>query len=768
MKTRYQIVTLLSVVLLLVTICSGQTLIPPQETGASPTAKGELHTTLRLLANTKSVQPGSSFTVGLLMTMQKGWHTYWKNSGEAGLPTQIHWSLPKGVTAGDISWPLPHKYDESGEVLTYGYETENMLLVDISTPKTLRPGSKLTLKANVNWLECEHLCIPGSGLVELILPVKTEGPERDNVTFFDRYSAQVPRQYSPSDAFALATELRDNAVEIRIRANGKNKLVVTKDATPDFYPEAIEEIVNGRTVVTANAGEATLRVPLSVSEKVQKAFTFRGVLIYQIESGERTAVELSVPLPVEFCATLPIVGENKEDSGSLLNQTFATTVGQGDEMPFSLYLAFAFIGGLLLNIMPCVLPVIALKIFGLVRMAGDQPRQVKRLGIFFSLGILASFLVLALLVILLKGAGEQVGWGFQFQEPLFVVAMSALIFAFGLSLFGVYEIGLPAVVAFAGVGGALEKRAKEGKGYTASFAEGVFATILATPCTAPFLGTALGFAFAQRAWVTLVIFTTVAIGMALPYVVLTAKPAWMKFLPKPGEWMVTAKQFMGFLLMATMLWLLYVLGKQLGMEAVIWTGAFLLTIGVACWLIGRFATLNAARSRYVTTWVIAVVVVVLGYWVFMETILDVRTVIAGVPSSSQPVVSADRKGIPWQPFSLSRLEADLKDKRTVFIDFTADWCLTCKVNEKTVMNDEKIVEKFKKHDMVAIRADWTKRNPDITRLLAKFGRSGVPLYVIFPAGRPSEPIVLPEVITTGIVLDAIDRAVSVRSAIIGS
>jgi thiol:disulfide interchange protein DsbD len=767
MKTKYRAFAFCALAILFLPTSFGQSLAPLQK-GAGT---GVLHTKTQLLASVKSIQPGSSFTVGLLMTMDKGWHTYWKNSGEAGLPTRIQWTLPKGVEARSIRWPLPHKYNESGEVLTYGYEKENMLLIDITTPKALTLGSTATLKANVNWLECEHLCVPGSSNVELTLPVRAEKPAADNSAIFEQYIAQVPHMYSPTDAFTLSTEARNGVVGIRMLANGGNRFVTAKDVVPDFYPEALEEIVSGRTEVTADAREAKLRVPLSVYEKSQKALTLRGVLIYQLESGERTAADITVPLSAEFCAELPIVGEKADEKGgssSILDQTFVTSIAQGEQIPFSLYLAFAFIGGILLNIMPCVLPVIALKIFGLVRMAGDRPRQVRRLGVFFSLGILASFLALAAIVILLKGAGEQVGWGFQFQEPLFVIAMSALIFAFGLSLFGVYEIELPAVLAFAGVGSALEKRAKEGKGYSASFAEGIFATILATPCTAPFLGTALGFAFAQPAWVTLVIFTTVAIGMALPYLVLTMRPVWMQFLPKPGEWMITAKQFMGFLLMATMLWLLYVLGKQLGMEAVIWTGAFLLTIGVACWLIGRFATLNAARSRYVMTWVVAVAVVVLGYWVFLETVLDIRTVIAGVPSGNQAIVSGDSEGIRWQPFSLAKLEADLKDKRTVFIDFTADWCLTCKVNEKTVMTDEKIAEKFRKHNMVAIRADWTSRNPDITRLLAKFGRSGVPLYVIFPAGRATEPIILPEVITTGIVLDAIDRAVSVQSASVGS
>ena len=731
----------------------GQSLIPGQ--GSVSGGNDAFHTKVSLVADVKSIKPGSPFTIGLLMKMDKGWHTYWKNSGESGLPTQIRWTLPEGITAGEIRWPLPHKYNESGEVLTYGYEDETMLLVDFTAGQGLVAGTPLTLKADVNWLECEHLCIPRSRVVELTLPVSSGASQRDNAGLLDKYASQIPQPYTTSADFTFDAAPRNAAVEIELHAKAGKRFAVVQDVSPDFYPEALEELSPGRTEVTAGPDEARLRVPLSVYEHQDAALVFRGVLVYQMESGERKAVEIAVPLPAEFTTGLPIVGGG---GGSILDQTFVSTGTGVKLLPLPLYILFAFIGGLLLNIMPCVLPVIALKIFGLVRMAGDHPRQVKRLGLFFSLGILVSFLVLALLVIILKGAGEQVGWGFQFQEPLFVIAMSALVFAFGLSLFGVFEVGLPAVVAFAGIGSALEQRDKKGKGYTASFAEGVFATVLATPCTAPFLGTALGFAFAQPAWVTLTIFTSVAAGMALPYLVLTLKPAWMKFLPKPGEWMVTAKQLMGFLLMATVLWLLYVLGKQLGMESVIWTCAFLISVAIACWLIGRFATLNASRTRYVTTWVVAALIAAGGYWVFLESILDIRTAIAGVSSGEQQTMTNDTGGIPWQSFSLDKLETELNGGRTVFIDFTADWCLTCKVNEHSVLTDRKVVDKFKEAELVAIRADWTNRNPDITKLLAKFGRSGVPLYVIFPAGRPTEPIILPEVITTGIILDAIGRA----------
>jgi thiol:disulfide interchange protein DsbD len=717
---------------------------------------------VKLVSSVKTIQPGSAFNVGLVMKMDSGWHTYWQYSGEAGLPTEVKWKLPNGFRAGEVRWPIPNKYNESGEVITFGYADETMLLIQLTTPATLSPGRTVTLKAEVSWLECERICVPGSQNVELTLPIAAPAPDADNITLFAAYEALVPPAFSASSPITYTHSMVGSMLELRVTPKETGALVVAGDRLPDFYPVPPEVIAVGRTVVEASENGATLRMPLSVYERVKGVQTFRGLIVFQLVGGKREGAFVEFVIPPGVAEALPIAGE-AGGSTDILNQTF-TSVGQetSTESIF-LYVFYAIIGGILLNIMPCVLPVIGLKIFGLVKMSGDNPRKVKRLGWAFSLGILASFMALALVVIVLKTAGEQVGWGFQFQEPLFVIMMSAVVFAFGLSLFGVYEITLPGA-AVAGLSAAAGDTARKEGGYGASFSEGIFATILATPCTAPILGTALGFAFAQPAGIVLLIFSATALGMALPYLILTTKPAWMKFMPKPGEWMVTAKQFMGFLMMATLLWLLYVLGKQLGMEGVIWTSAFLLTIGISCWMIGRFATLTASRAAVVRTWSLAILVTVAGYALFLESILDVRSVIAGV-STSVADGSHESDGIPWQPFSLDRLNKELQDKQAVFIDFTAEWCLTCKVNEKTVLADDEVVARFRTRGIVPLKADWTNRNPDITKLLGKFGRSGVPLYVVFPAGRPGEPIVLPEVITAGMVIEALDAAGPAQSVL---
>ncbi len=712
------------------------------------------HTKISLLSNVRHIQPGVPFTVGVLMKMEEGWHTYWAYAGEAGLPTQIQWKLPRGFTAGEIQWPLPHKYNESGDVLTFGYESETMLLVQITPPSSLQIGSAITLSAEVSWLECEKLCIPGDDHIELMMPVAAKTPDKNNVELFEKYRQLIPRPLSPDAGVLFEVKTGNGNIDLHLRTTGSKPFA--ENIPPDFYPGPAGDLTIGRTQVSTEGADFVLRVPLSSLEKVSGSVIFRGVLTYQLEGEERKAALVEVQLSQKFVASVPITGDAPmQPEESLLDRKFNAIETAQAQQPLYMYVLFAVLGGLLLNIMPCVLPVIALKIFGLVKMAGDEPREVRKLGWYFSLGILVSFLSLASAVVLLKSAGESVGWGFQFQEPLFIIAMSTLVFGFGLSLFGVYEINLPGMTAV----GSVVSGAEQKKGFIAPFSEGIFATILATPCTAPILGTALGFAFAQPAYVTFLIFSATAFGMSLPYLILTMKPAWMRFLPKPGGWMVAAKQFMGFLMMGTVVWLLYILGTQLGMEAVIWTSAFLLFVGVACWMVGTFATLTVSRGRSLSTWLVALLVVIIGYVLFIGDILKARDILSGEDHARPSASPTEGNGILWEPFSLERLEAHLKENKTVFIDFSAEWCLTCKVNEKTVLVDQRVVESIKAKNIVTIKADWTNRNDTIARLLAKFGRSGVPLYVVFPAGKPTEPIVLPEVITPGIVLEALENAV---------
>jgi thiol:disulfide interchange protein len=386
-----------------------------------------------------------------------------------------------------------------------------------------------------------------------------------------------------------------------------------------------------------------------------------------------------------------------------------------------------------------VLPVISLKIFGFVQQAGQSRQKILRSGLAFTAGIFAWFIGLALILIGLKTAGHQITWAFQFTNPYFVLFMSAVVLVFALNLFGVFEISLPqsATRGLLGFG--------SNAGDAASFFQGVFATILATPCTAPFLGTALGFAFSQSAAIILAMFVAIAAGMAAPYLLLCAQPAWLRFLPKPGPWMVRVKQFMGFLLLATLLFLLYVLGAQRGLEAVTWASCFLLVLSLVCWMKGAFLTpVASARARLITTVLIAMLLISSGLYFIGDKFRDSRLVATAVEGTAG-----------WQPFTPARLQAELDQGHIVFVDFTAAWCLTCKFNEASVLESAAVREAFQRHGVTKIKADWTNGDPAITKLLKQFGRPGVPLYVLYP-GKTAEPVVFPELLTKSIILDRLE------------
>jgi thiol:disulfide interchange protein DsbD len=391
-----------------------------------------------------------------------------------------------------------------------------------------------------------------------------------------------------------------------------------------------------------------------------------------------------------------------------------------------------------------VLPVLSLKVMSFVRHANEDRGVQLRLGLTFALGVLASFLALALVVIGLQTAGDQLGWGFQFQNPVFVVVMAAVVFTFALSLFGVFEIILPMNL---GAGGG------RAGAYAESFLNGILATALATPCTAPILGTALGFAFTQSAASILAIFLVIGVGLSLPYVLLSANPAWLRFVPKPGAWMDRFKQAMGFLLMATLVWLLWVLGQQVGTPGVVATLAFLTTLGAALWIYGAFLTLSASSTRRAVVWILMLVLVGGGWWQFLHGSFTGEA----LAETATATTTAAEHG-RWKPFSVASLEAEVGAGNTVMLDFTAAWCTTCKVNEATVLHTDAIESKLEELGVVTMLGDWTHRDEEITKVLRKFGRSGVPFYAVFPAHRLDAPIVLPELITSQLVLDALDEA----------
>jgi thiol:disulfide interchange protein/DsbC/DsbD-like thiol-disulfide interchange protein len=662
-----------------------------------------------LLSNTSAVVSGKPFEVGVLLEMAPGWHSYWEYPGDAGLPTAISWTLPDGFVAGPIQWPLPKRTIEPGDIEVYAYSDKVLLLTAI-VPTPNISESSLTLRAKVDWLVCEEICIPGSANLELSLPVAREAALA-NEELFSAFRSLLPAATPPP--YNLEWTRKDNSLELNVTGLGNAKAV---DLFP--LPRADEQVGHPQDGTIQN-GSATI--------KIENSGDLRGVLVVETETGRR--------------------GWLVSSSEQLGSRAPPSTLlpSQGAKQP-GLWqaLMFGFLGGFILNLMPCVLPVISLKIFGFIRQAGDHPERILRHGLAFIAGIFAWFLGLGLVIVALKAAGSEVTWAFQFQNPWFNLIIGCIVFVFALNLFGVFEIVLPGRASTA------LAEASTQEGYAGSFFQGIFATLLATPCTAPFLGTALGFAFSQSAMMILGMFASVALGMSAPYFLLSARPGWMKLLPKPGPWMERVKQFMGFPLLATLIWLLYILGNQRGHEAVIGFSTFLLCLAVCCWIYGAFCgPLSPPRIRILS---LAIIVLILfgGASFFLGGKF--------AQSTTPGVTSGPTDGIAWKPFSQKALDDLLAAGKAVFLDFTADWCISCKFNERTAIDVPAVREAFSKDGIVAMKADWTNANPEITAALKKFGRVGVPFYVLYPAGRSSQPIILPEILTQSIVLEALSKA----------
>jgi thiol:disulfide interchange protein DsbD len=677
--------------------------------GLGQTYHGNQLVKAELLADTNTIVAGKPFTAGLLLRMAPGWHTYWKFSGDAGLPTELKWKLPPGWKIGEIQWPIPLKTVDPGDIETYGYENEVLLMQEITPPQKL-DSSSVKISAEANWLVCEKICIPGSASLQLDLPVSATA-QPANGELFERYRRLLPQNW-PQANVATASWTRTGS-DLRLNITSPT---LAKYPSVDFFPLPDEGTVVGHpSTQSRDQNQISLRIPIESSGRNLSSMAGLVVFSQQPNGVDRAAWQVPTSPAVSAARPVPIRGV------------------------FS-FLFFGFLGGLILNLMPCVLPVISLKIFGFVQQAGQSRQKILRSGIAFAIGIFAWFIALAVILIALKSAGRDVTWGgFQFTNAYFVLVLSVIVLVFALNLFGVFEISLPQPIT-SGLLSSTDRKDDIG-----SFFQGVFATVLATPCTAPFLGTALGFAFTQSAVIILAMFVAIAAGMSAPYLLLSAQPAWLRFLPRPGPWMVHVKQFMGFLLLATLLFLLYVLGAQRGLEGAIWASCFLLVIAVACWMKGAFVLPTASVVKRSIVLVL-MLLLLLGSGIYF----------IGNKFHSAKMASADlelRGG--WQPFTPDRLQAELDQDRTVFVDFTAAWCLTCKFNEASVLESAEVRDAFERHGIVKLKADWTNGDPVITKLLAHFGRPGVPLYVLYP-GKNEEPIVFPELLSKGILLEKVE------------
>ncbi|MCE4224486.1 thiol:disulfide interchange protein [Methylobacterium sp. C25] len=698
--------TLAALVLLLAGLTEAGALVPKQPKDLVRAS---------LVAETATVAPGTTVTVGIHMAMKPGWHVYWRNPGDSGLPPEMAWVLPPGVAIGAIDWPVPERLPVQ-TLMNYGYEGEVTLLMPLSVPKESPAGQPLHLKGKLSYLVCEEICIPGSSDLALDLPVAEPGttpsPDPAQAGLFAEARAALPQ---PSPWPSRLTREGDGLV-LHLDHAGLTAGAVSDAA---FFPYG-ETVLDNAAAQTLTVDDKGLHLALKPSDPAAAPAELPGVLAFS-ENGTRRAFAIG-----EAPAAAPAAAATPEP---------APVPATAPEETLTLWSAagLALLGGLVLNLMPCVFPVLSIKVLSLVKQAGESTRRVRIHGLAYTAGVLASFLALAGLLIALKGGGATLGWGFQLQSPIVVALLAYGLLAMGLSLSGVVHLG----GGIAGLGDGLTRRA----GYQGSFFTGVLATLVATPCTAPFMGAAVGFALTQPPAVGLVVFASLGLGLALPFLMLTLWPGALRLMPRPGAWMDTLKGVLAFPVYATVAWLVWVLAQQVGPNGLLAGLSGLVLVGFAAWAWERARSSGGWSGGLARAAALAALVATAG----LVVALDADRARAGA------TVTADG----FEPFTQARLDGLRSDGRTVFVDMTAAWCITCQINERTTLSRDPVRQAFRANDVALLRGDWTNQNPEITALLERYGRSGVPLYLVY-RGK-AEAVVLPQILTEGIVLSEIGK-----------
>lgn len=663
---------------------------------------------IELLSETAAIRPGQTFWVALRQRIAPGWHTYWENPGDSGEPTRIDWTLPDGFEASDIHWPAPEAIPVSS-LMNYGYKGEALLLVRITPPREIST-ERVRLRAQSRWLVCEEICIPEEGNASVALAVAPEGAPPQPGAGGEEIS-RVLRDLPKPAPWPVALTVAPDKLALSIANDALRKADVEKLR---FFPREWGMLENsepqplawedGRPRLTLTRGEL----------KGQPIDRLEGLLAVTAADGTRRAYEVSVK-PTQSVSEIPPAASSGATPGGALSLWQAA--------------GFALLGGLILNFFPCVFPVLSMKAMSLAR--GGHARANRNHGLAYFVGVMASFAVLAALLLGLRATGAAFGWGFQFQSPWFVLLMAALFFSLGLSLSGVFNFG----GALMGVGDHLTRRG----GASGSFFTGVLASIAATPCTAPFMGAALGYAMTQPAIQSTTVVMVLGLGFALPMTLLSLSGAFARLLPKPGPWMDTLKQALAFPLYASAVWLVWVLSLQTGASGVLAAGAVMVAIGFAAWLVGGFR--GAPMWRYAGSAAIIAV----------AFILAAPAIEAGRITASPDDRGATTTGKIGEPFSLARLEALRDEGRPVFVNLTAAWCITCKVNEEVALKSEGFRQALARGNIAYLIGDWTNQDPEISRMLERFGRAGVPLYLLYPPGG-GQPEVLPQILTEGMML----------------
>lgn len=670
----------------------------------------DAHTQVELVSNVETVAPDQPFQAAVRMKMDPGWHVYWKNSGDSGLPVSINWEVPSETNAPQIHWPVPQRFEEEG-LTTYGYTQTVLFIKDITLPRDFaEPGA--VLRARVDWLACERICVPGKA--DLVLNVPVSDTILPSAWAYD--FEQTAKQWPQPSPWPISAFQNKEMIGLNVAISPESQAEV---ASLEFYPERNDIIVHSAPQSwRATPGGMELLIQKSAIQA--KIDVLSGLLIVHDTTGLRRGFEVTVnKVPVMKTPDL------KPASSAVPTVSLLTA------------LLFAFIGGLILNLMPCVLPVLSIKVLSLIEHA-QQRRGALVSGLVFALGVLVSCWFMAGLLIFLKIIGQQLGWGFQFQSPGFIIVLCMILFLFALNLWGAFEIGFLAPHA----AGYINQQHK----YMKAFFSGVLAMVLATPCTAPFMGTAIGFAITQNSFINILIFTFLGLGMALPYVLLSAFPQALKFVPKPGPWMNTFKKILALLLVGTIVWLVWILSFLAGAVTLMALAAGFLLAAIGVWVLGR------EQARGQNPWIHIVAVIFI--------ISSVAVPLAMIETNQKKIVSSaglkSPSAIQWRDYSPELMQQLAQEGKTVFLDFTAKWCVSCQVNERVALERKEVADKFRELGVVAVKADWTRFDARLTRALAELGKNSIPVYVIYYGENHKGMKVLPEIITPAIVLEALE------------
>ncbi len=766
-----------------------------------------------LVLDTKNIAPGDTLRAGVLFTMDENWHIYWRNSGDAGMATTIDFTAGVGsiednaddasanLADNELQWPAPKVYERpNGDIITFGYGGQVLLFTTITVPDSASSGDSLQIRAKPNYLACEVECIPGSSTLTRTVDI-TDSTERLDESspaarVFRRAATKVPRT---PEQLGIAADVAYGETPIRSSATVDAALgldmcpegpdscetwsVVSEHDNFAFIPDSTSQVEwtttgvgkhpkSPRGEVIRLEGEASPNDP-------EDNERFAGVVHLENNAGAHRAVLIDDDLPRGKSDAETTTNDNplltvevsNDDSAAAAASAAAGTQSTGgaadassassessstQSNPLGLWqaLLFAFLGGAILNLMPCVFPVLALKVSSFTKLVHEDRSHILAHGAAYTGGIVGSMLVLAAVVLGLRVAGTQVGWGFQFQNPVFPALLTGVMVLFAMNLFGAFEVNVSA--------NELAKSTKQSSGLSRSAGEGVLAVVLATPCSAPFLGTAVGFALAAGAPTIIGVFTMLGLGLAAPFVVLTLVPGWAKVLPNPGEWMVVFKQLLGFALLGTGIWLVWIVGRTQGVNGMMYVLIFAGMVAIAAWLFGWLQAAQPERFPWLGAAGALMIIAGSGVWTldFPET--DASTVgdpkLAASAGQNSDQSQGSTSGINWKRWTRDKVDKELDKGNAVFVDFTADWCITCKVNERNVLATDKVHKTLDKCGVTSFKADWTDGSERIRSKLAEHGKGGVPMYLVYSPDKPEDPQLLPELLTTDIVVSALEKA----------